>query len=839
VGGALAATVIGSTQGNDYFLAPGGWRYGPAFILDSAGMHVYTCSPGPGVPWDVIRYSTSTDGGVSWAADQVVLQPNAGSQDNYSACDPGVVQFGGYYYLAYGSTTDARGTDNNVFVARSTSLTGPFDKWNGSGWGGNPAPIVTHTGPEYLYGAGEPSLVVVGTTLYLFYTWNSADPSTGKLLQQTRLATVSTSLANWPASLAYQGVAVDRRVDQANDSVDVKWVPAWNKFIGINSAQRFGPNSYIQAWESPNGLNFQPANFDSSNLKRYLHNVGISGDASGNLNPGTQNYVGYAYGSIWGQWSTSIDPITLTNNSAPAAPQIYSALAGNGSVRLEFQTDTKASSYTVSYGTTPGSYTSSVSGVTSSPYTLSGLTNGTNYYVSMTATGSGGTSSVGQDVAVLPQNWVATTLSGATASSTVGGLVASNAIDLNPSTFYSSAGHTSATGTEWLSVDTGAVQNLGRVVVTSRQPTQIASPLFDTAQHAVVQTSIDGTTWTTMDTRTTMSTIIDSLGVVRTYLAFPHPVSGRYMRLYATQLNADDFSTYYLQVADLGVDAVPGGPVVSSDISALPRTYLTDANLTSVFSSGLHTTAASTEWAGVDLGSSQLVTKVLLTPRASGYCFPVNFTIQSSPDGTTWTTVPGQTYTGYTNPGSTQQSFQFAAGVTARYFRVNATSLGADDSGNFALQLSDFSVDKSVPATVTASSTANSGWLPANAVDQVGATGWSSAGHSSAAATEWVQLDLGGSVSFQNILIDPNNQAFPRDFTFSYSTNGTTWTQLPGLVSRYYTDPVSAGTAVLPTQLFHITTPVTARYVRVTATYLRPDSFGNYYFQLRDIRVTG
>jgi F5/8 type C domain len=837
---ASAATNITSGPGRDFFSnSAGGWRYGPSIITDSTGIHVYTCSPGTGGAWDFIRYTTSTDGGVTWSPDQIVLQPTPGSQDTYSTCDPGVVAFGGYYYLAYTSTTDSRGTNNNVFVARSTSMTGPFDKWNGSGWGGNPSPMVTYSGPTYDYGAGEPSLVVVGSTLYVFYSWNSADPTTGTPIQQTRLSTVSTSSPNWPSGLAYQGVAITKRFDQGTDSDDVKWVPSWGKFIAVNTAQRFGPLSYVQAWESTNGLNFSPANFNSGNLKKYLHNDGLSGDASGNLDPTTQNYIGYAYGSTWGSWSSSLDPVTLTNDTLPASPQIYTTLSGNQSARIEFQTDSKATSYTVHYGTSPGSYTSTVTGITASPYTLTGLTNGATYYVALSASGSTGASGLGADVSIVPQNFQPVALSSATAASTLSGYPASNAIDGNPSTLYSSVGHSSSTATEWLSVDTGSVQNIGRVLLTDRQPNLLASPNLDSSQDAVVQTSVDGTTWTTIDTRTTMSSIIDSSGVPRTVLTFPRPISARYVRVYSTRLNADDLSTYYLQIAELEVDSVPGGPISSSAIGSLPAQNLTDADPSTVYSSALHSSSAATEWAGIDLGSAQTVSRLLVTPRATGYCFPVNFSIQSSPDGTTWTTVPGQTYSAFPNPGSVQQSFAFGTAVTARYFRLLATTLGVDNTGNYALQFGDIAVDKSMTETASASSVANSAYVASNGVDQVNGTAWSSAGHSTAANTEWFQVDLGSSRTFQNIFIDPNNQSFPAAFSISSSTDGTTWTPLPGQSYASYTDPASLGTTPPPIQQFHLTLPATAQYIRVTATTLRPDGFGNYYFQLRDLRVTG
>ncbi|HYD85565.1 MAG TPA: discoidin domain-containing protein, partial [Opitutus sp.] len=55
-----------------------------------------------------------------------------------------------------------------------------------------------------------------------------------------------------------------------------------------------------------------------------------------------------------------------------------------------------------------------------------------------------------------------------------------------------------------------------------------------------------------------------------------------------------------------------------------------------------------------------------------GFYFPIDFIIQTSPDGTTWTTRVTQT--GYPQPGNSVQAFPFAT-VTARYVRVTATNL--------------------------------------------------------------------------------------------------------------------------------------------------------------------
>lgn len=843
-GPAVAAADINPDTGHDMFLGNGQsqFRYGPDIILDQTGMHVLTCSNGSGGAWDYIRMQSTTDGGATWAPEVTVLTPTSNGRDAFSTCDPGVAKFGGYYYLAYTSTEVPTGSGCDIYVARSSSLEGPYQKWNGTGWGGAPQPIIEFTGPEYDYGAGEPSLVVMGGTLYLYYTWASHDPALGVPINQTRLVTASTADPLWPASLTYQGIAFDKRVEIDADSVDVKYVDAWNKFIAINSAKRFGPNSFIQAWESTDGLTWSPANLDSQSLKPFLHNVGISGDDQGHLNPTQQNYVGYAYGSAWEQanWSTSIDPIELSNTSGPAKPRIYTATPGNGSVIVDFQLDTKASSYTIRYGTSPAAMTGTVTGITATPFTLTGLTNGTKYYVALEGMSGGSSSGVGEPVSATPQNYQPVTSSGATASSTYSAeLAPSRVIDGNDYTFYSSAFHSNPYATEWLTLDVGSVTNIGRVVVTNRQPSYLAGFGIDSYFRHTIQTSVDGSTWASHDLRLETTAIRGNDGIVRTYVDFPNAVEARFIRLNATRLNTDPLGGYYLQIAELKAYSLPGGGFSSSAYSGLPPSHLTDGSSSSFFSSVLYPDSNHTEWAGVDLGSPRNISGVRVVPRSDGQGFPKDFVIETSANGTTWTAVSGQTYSNYTNPGSVELGLRFGQLINARFLRIRATKLGTDSLGHYALQFAGIVPDvRHLPATATASSTILPSLAATNLTDGLPWTFWSSNGHPSAAATEWLQLDLGVTRNVSEVQLTPREDyAFPKAFQLQYSQNGTTWLPLPGKAFASYPAPSTAGTSPDPVQVLAMQRPVSLRYLRITATTLRPDDYGSYYLQLTEVSV--
>lgn len=259
--------------------------------------------------WDQVAYRHSTDGGVTWTADQMVLKPTAHTRDELSICDPGVAKWGSYYYLGYTSTEDTRGTDNHVYVCRSLSPTGPWQKWNGTGWGGAPQPVVTYTGSADYFGAGEPSMVVKNDTVFFYYSWNAG----GTEDVTTRIATASTTDANWPGSLTFRGTAMNKTSIGGADHSDVKYRDDLQMFQAIHTASRLSASSYMVLWESADGISFQKiAELRDSTLRPYLHNCGWSGNAAGHLDPSTPQYVSYAYGPNWGAWNTRWHPLDFT-----------------------------------------------------------------------------------------------------------------------------------------------------------------------------------------------------------------------------------------------------------------------------------------------------------------------------------------------------------------------------------------------------------------------------------------------------------------------------------------------------------------------------------------------
>ncbi len=284
---------------------PSGYRYGPSMIVNADGsIDMWLAGGGSGTEqWDWITYMHSKDG-VEWSEEKCVLQPTPNALDHYSCCDPGVIYLNGYYYLGYTSTLNENQCDNNVYVARSENPDGPFEKWNGNGWGGNdPKPIVFFTEDQSFWGAGEVSFVELEGTLYIYYTMNGGEGHT------TRVATADATDENWPLTMEYKGIAIG---SGTNDAIDVKYMDEHGKFIAVASEERLSENSYLMFYESNDGLTFTPTDALKEHIYYFCHNPGISGTANGHITSDIKTYVAYAYGKGWGVWNTRIQEIEIT-----------------------------------------------------------------------------------------------------------------------------------------------------------------------------------------------------------------------------------------------------------------------------------------------------------------------------------------------------------------------------------------------------------------------------------------------------------------------------------------------------------------------------------------------
>ena len=293
----------------------GGYRYGPSMILNTDGsVDMWCASTGPGDLVDLVNYRRLYDGCRKSTKEVTAVKPTAEGYDRMWTCDPGVIKFGGYYYVGYTTTTDSRGVANVVCVARSKTPDGPFtEKWTGDGWGVLPAPLVEYTGNPECFGVGEPSFVVLGDTLFVYYSWCDERGAA------TRVATADATDENWPATLQYRGECIPPK--NGGDSADGKYVDAYGRFVAVFTEKRFSDASYVAVWESFDGITFRPSGFVKANTAKKLHNCGISGRADGHIGAGDPVYLSYAYGGAgdgeWGNWATRLHEVSLSLSDAP------------------------------------------------------------------------------------------------------------------------------------------------------------------------------------------------------------------------------------------------------------------------------------------------------------------------------------------------------------------------------------------------------------------------------------------------------------------------------------------------------------------------------------------
>ena len=307
------------------------YRYSPSLMLDDdGGINAWFAAPGDGVDeYDWVTYRHSDDGGNTWTDEKVVLSPSPNTPDSLSICDPDAFFYDGYYYIGYTSTINKneKGLCNSVFLARSINPDGPYEKWNGSGWGGAPVPVVYFTGLEIGWGCGEPAFVVMDDTLYMYSTRDSSTKL--ERLRVTEIRTADLTDDNWPANLEYQGHTVvvndpddgDGYVYDDSDSWDVAYLEESHKFIAVCTNRRFKDDSCLLYFESDDGVSFERVSEINKNVITGCHNCGIMADGNGHIGKNAPVFIGYAYAgsnnSEWGIWATRLAPACVEYTDEP------------------------------------------------------------------------------------------------------------------------------------------------------------------------------------------------------------------------------------------------------------------------------------------------------------------------------------------------------------------------------------------------------------------------------------------------------------------------------------------------------------------------------------------
>ena len=228
-----------------------------------------------------------------------------------------------------------------------------------------------------------------------------------------------------------------------------------------------------------------------------------------------------------------------------------------------------------------------------------------------------------------------------------GGTAAGNATDGNSGTRWSSQ----FSDPQWLQVDLGQTYAINHVTLNWEAA-------YGRAYQ--IQTSANGSTWTTIYSTTTGDGGIDDLAVTGT---------GRYIRMNGTaRATAYGYSLWEFSVN--GTPSSGGGGATllsqghtatasSTENAGTPASAAVDGNTGTRWSSAF----SDPQWLQVDLGAGHSISRVVLNWEAA---YARAFQVQTSADGNSWTTISSTT----TGTGGVQD---LSVSGSGRYVRMNGT----------------------------------------------------------------------------------------------------------------------------------------------------------------------
>lgn len=158
---------------------------------------------------------------------------------------------------------------------------------------------------------------------------------------------------------------------------------------------------------------------------------------------------------------------------------------------------------------------------------------------------------------------------------------------------------------------------------------------------------------------------------------------------------------------------------------------------------------------------------------------------------------------------------------------------------DFSVYMQSFKTRTEPFLPVVASTEVLSSMNATKVIDNEPNTFWSSNGHvGTGYFAEWIYLNLGNATDVAQVILTPRvadgaTMCFPVNFRFQSSNDGIQWTDIPG---QSYTDYVCEDTLA---QRFGFAGIVSTQYIRIIATKLSADSYGNFYFQLAEIGTSG
>ena len=264
-------------------------------------------------------------------------------------------------------------------------------------------------------GAGDNQVVlnwpsVSGAATYNVY-YGTATPVTTSSTKITGIVSAPNTVAGLTNGTPYFfAVSAVNAAGESDLSVERSATPSATPppDIPTNIRASAGDNQVTVSWDNVTGATSYNVYYGTATGVTTA-STKVTGATSPNAISGLLNGTTYFFvvTAVNGDGESAVSFEASATPSAtppPAAPSLTSATAGNAKVTLVWGTVTGATSYNVYYGTATGVTKATgtpVNGVTS-PYDVTGLTNGTPYFFIVTAVGAGGESAASNQRSATP-----------------------------------------------------------------------------------------------------------------------------------------------------------------------------------------------------------------------------------------------------------------------------------------------------------------------------------------------------------------------------------------------------------------------------------------------------
>ncbi len=436
---------------------------------------------------------------------------------------------------------------------------------------------------------------------------------------------------------------------------------------------------------------------------------------------------------------------------------------------------------------------------------------------------------------------------------------------------------------EWFTIDLKTLKNVSKVDLNRKLNPDVVG--FPTDFQILY--SVDGALWKTAKTIAGYS--LTAADPAWRPFILDTPVIARYIKIeiLKTMKNGGAFLCDLNEVRIMGT-AYAGETVfvpekltytaVGTEVDpANPRIgYLNDGNYdASDWAAAIAdiTSSSSTENLVFNLGSQKNIGALQLFPKIltddntlRAVSFPVDFKFQSSTNNTEWTDIPGQTYTSFTAIPQLM-NFNFAQSVTAQYIRMVITKKGeawdsAAGSKKYSISICEAEIYSGkqppvsptdpeptdaafAPVLLPAGFTVSSELTPASPTagklndGNIGNESWTAqlGDVNATSCSEWVKIDLNagktvGSIKVASRRVGGKVYNFPADFKFQSSTDGESWSDIPGMAFTDYATPTSDWVT------FPFNKSINTRYLRMNITKkgVNPDS-NEHLVELSEIQV--